>query len=244
MIAPASAALRTSPPLTPLEVRLRSLFPPLVTVAVSDPARDHACAFPQEAAIVARATPARRREFLAGRAALHAAMGQLGLPARAVECGPDRAPVWPDDLVGSLSHNATICIAAMARSRDLRSLGVDVEDHAPLDPGLIPEICTLAERAWLAIQPEAERGILARLIFSAKECAYKCQYPVSGALFGFDALEITPDPDTGQFEATFLGDVPGFVAGACLHGRFVMTGGLIVTAIALAHGPRWLLQGQ
>jgi len=110
---------------------------------------------------------------------------------------------------------------------------VDVEEDSDLDDDLLTTICTADERAWLSVQPQAQAGIMAKLIFSAKECAYKCQYPRSKTLFGFDTLIITPDPESGQFEATFLTDIPHFPAGTRLEGRFAIKGGLIVTAMAI-----------
>ena len=73
----------------------------------------------------------------------------------------------------------------------------------------------------------------AKLIFAAKEAAYKCQYPISRTLFGFDGLDLRPDPDSGTFSATFTRDVPSFPAGTSLTGSFARGNGLIVTAVTL-----------
>lgn len=232
-----SAPLRASP--EPPQTHLRGLFPGEVAVAFSDPAGTHPAPWPEEAASLARAVPARRAEFGAGRAACRAAMSMLGLPPTAVPAGADRAPVWPAGLTGSLSHTEALCIAALAHSGRIRAIGVDLEPATDLAPDLIPTVCTLAERAWLACQPAPQRGTLAKLIFSAKECAFKCQYPLTRTLFDFDTLEITPDLDTGQFEATFTRAIGEFGAGACLSGRFVMEAGIIGCGMALAHRPRW-----
>jgi len=219
------------------------LFPEGIAVAFSDPRSEAPALWATEAAAVARAAPRRRVEFAAGRAAARAAMVRLGLPPAPVPAGPDRAPVWPRGLTGSLTHNQTLCIAAVARSDAFRAIGVDVEEDAPLPEDLIATICTLAERAWLACQPSQTRGHLARLIFSAKECAYKCQYSVTGQIFDFDTLEITPDLDTGQFEATFVRSIGPFAAGTCLSGRSWRGQGVIATGMALAAAPRWGLGG-
>ncbi len=227
-----------------LEAELRQMLGPHVAVSVTDPRAPHAPLWPAEAVAMGRATLTRKLEFAAGRAAARNAMQALGHPPQAVLSGADRAPVWPPALTGSISHTSDICIAAMAEAGRLRSIGVDVEEDSPLESALIPQICTLAERAWLAIQPDTTRGRLAKLIFSAKECAYKCQYAVTGTLFDFDTLEITPDVDTGQFEATFTRDIGPFIAGTCIHGRFALRPGVIVTAMVLARNPRWTMQGQ
>jgi len=219
--------------------RLAGVFPDKVEMSICDPRDDHPAPFPSEACAVSRATKGRQREFAAGRTAIRGAMRALGATPEPVPAGPDRAPRWPEGLTGSLSHCDIACVAAVARTRDMRSIGVDVEPDAPLASDLIPEIASLAERAWLSAQSDAWRGRLARLIFSAKECAYKCQYQVSGTIIGFDAFDVTPDPDSGQFEATLVTAVPGFSAGHRFHGRFVIEGGLIVTVSTLPQGPRW-----
>ncbi|SEK91666.1 4'-phosphopantetheinyl transferase EntD (siderophore biosynthesis) [Roseovarius nanhaiticus] len=218
---------------------LHALFPQNVTIALSDPQAPQPAPWPEEAEAIRWAVPARAREFAAGRAASRVAMALMGHASRPVPAGPDRAPIWPDGLTGSLSHTSSLCIAALAPLDQVRAIGVDLEDALPVPADLIPDICTLAERAWLACQPEAERGLLAKLIFSAKECAYKCQYPLTRTLFDFNTLEVTPDLDTGQFEATFVRGIGDFNAGACLSGRFVMHDDLIACGMVLARRPRW-----
>jgi 4'-phosphopantetheinyl transferase EntD len=143
----------------------------------------------------------RHREFAAGRRAARAAMVELGQRGVAIPMGPDRAPVWPEGLVGSISHTDTHCLAAVARSGNVRSLGLDLETDLPLQQDLWPEICTSDEMAWLATQPTPTRGHLARLIFSAKEAVYKAQYPLTGQLLEFDAFEIIFDVVGGGFTA-------------------------------------------
>lgn len=220
-------------PASPLERDIRALFAQPVAVAVTNPAAPQPAAFVGERRTIASAREKRHREFLAGRAAARAAMARLGRPPAAVPAGIDRAPIWPGGLTGSISHSDTLCVAVLANARRVPALGIDLEPAEPLPPDLVPEICTLSERAWLSAQPEAERGLLARLIFSAKECAYKCQYTLSRTMLEFSDLEITADPETGQFEATFLRTVPRFEQGARLYGRHMTAEGHIITGITV-----------
>ena len=211
----------------------RSLFDADVAVAVTDTGAAHAPPFPAEAAHVARATPARQAEFAAGRAAVRTAMAALGLPPRPVVNGTDRAPVWPAGVTGSLSHCRSLCIAALVRSEAAASLGIDIEEDSPLDPALIDIVCTPEERAMIA-GPQA--GALAKLIFCAKEAAYKAQYPLTGLLFDFQTLEIAFDRDAPRFTATFRQPVGGFAVGAGLPGRHARVAGHLVTGVTLRHG--------
>ena len=207
---------------------------PGVAVAATDPRAEPGALFAEEHEAMPRAVDKRRREYAAGRAAAHRAMAKLGQEPRPVGMAPSRAPVWPSGLVGSLSHTDTTCVAAVARAAQLRGIGIDIEEDAALGADLVATICTLDERAWLASQPVPLRGQLAKLIFSAKESVYKCQYPVSRQVIDFAAVLITPDLDTGQFEAAFRQDVGPFLAGTRLSGRFAIEGGLILSAVVLA----------
>lgn len=211
----------------------RRLFDDAIAVAVTDPQASHHHALPQEYDVLPKSADKRLRAFSAGRVAAHAAMQALDVPVQPVIPGKDRAPIWPIGLVGSISHSDTCCIAAVAKSGAFKSIGVDVEEDTPMATDLIPTICSPSERAWLSGQSNAMSARLAKLIFSAKECAYKCQYALSKTLFGFDGFELIPDLDTGQFDAVFTRSIGRFPARTLLAGRFEMANGLIITAMSI-----------
>lgn len=212
------------------------VFPVDVAVGAAFPWEEACDLLAAEEASMPNGTDRRQREFAGGRRAVHQAMISLGVATRPVACLPDRSPDWPVGLSGSITHSDNICLAAVARSGMYRAIGIDIEDDDDLPPDLVPEICTPDEQAWLSVQDTALRGRLARLIFSAKECAYKAQYSVNQTLIGFDMLDITPDLETGQFEATFTHSVPGFPERSCLTGRFSFASGIILTGMALPGG--------
>lgn len=141
-------------------------------------------------------------------------MSQLGHAAASIPQGPDRAPIWPIGLNGSITHSATHCLAAITRAPQL--IGIDLEPATPLTFNLWDVVLRPAEQATLQGNPNA--FMLAKLFFCAKEAAYKAQYPRSKTLFGFDAIEITLAEKT--FTARFTLSVPGFEKGHALHGRF------------------------
>lgn len=218
-----------------LEGIARGLLGPGIAVVAHDPRLRYGDPLPAEDVAVANALDRRRREFAAGRSAARRAMAALGAPPRAVLAGADRAPIWPAGFVGSISHTSDTCVAAVAERTRVTALGLDLEPAAGLDPTLWPEICTASERNWLALQAGRDRALLAKVIFSAKEAAYKAQYPITGTLLDFDAFEITPDLATGCFTARFRQSVPPFEAGATLPGRFSIANGLIVATVVLRH---------
>ncbi|TDE35586.1 4'-phosphopantetheinyl transferase family protein [Antarcticimicrobium sediminis] len=213
----------------------RPLLPGTVALVATDPNAAQPPALPQERAALSGARPARLREFDAGRAAARRAMVQLGAPPAPVLHGADRAPIWPEGLVGTITHGAGACLAALAYRRDMQALGLDLEEAAPLEPDLFETICTGAELNHLAALPPDQRGLRAKLIFSAKEAAYKAQYPLSHTLFDFQTLEIDIDTDApGQFSARFLRAIAPFAAESRLSGRYAIGGGRIVTAVGIA----------
>lgn len=209
------------------------LLPFPVRTAEMDPRTAPEDLLPGEEHAIARAVPARRREFAAGRTCARHAMRALGAPAAPIPQGGDRAPVWPDGLVGSITHTEGWCAAAVARTQDgIRAIGIDVEPAEPLDAALLRMICVEEERELLAARP-AERGLLGRLIFSAKESAYKSQYVLSRTLIGFHAMHIVLDEPARRFTAVFRKDVAPFARGDALAGSYVVDRGFLMTAVAL-----------
>lgn len=203
-----------------------ALLPAGVGVGAADPGRPYPL-MPGE--VVPGAVPARLAEFSAGRHAARAALASLGHAPVAIPMAPDRSPVWPTGVVGSITHSRSACLAAVARG--VRGLGIDLEEAVPLERDQWDTVLRPEEQIWLARQPEAQRGLLAKTVFSAKEAAYKAQYAVSGTLFGFDTLAVVLEGD--RFAATFRHAVPGFAEGAVLPGRWDEAKGHILTAVAL-----------
>ncbi len=206
---------------------VRTLFDRPVGIAVTRPAAPQLPLLPGEAAHLGRARPARIAEFTAGRSAARQAMQQLGALPQPVFAAPDRAPIWPAGLVGSISHCAEWCVAVLAHRDDYASLGVDIEDDAALPDDLAEEICSPSERADMAGQPKGTKQI-----FCAKEAAYKAQYPLTKTLFGFDRFEVHFS-DSNRFTARFTQTTKGFRRGDYLPGRIVPVKGHLVTGVAI-----------
>lgn len=230
-----------------LERSIAALFGAGVAVAVTNSAAPHPPLLPVEAVAMARAVPQRLAEFTAGRAAARLAMRRLGLPPLAVPAAPDRSPVWPAGLTGSISHAGGICAAVLTRDLS-RRIGLDIEDPAPLEPDLWPLVLTPQELSALNTLPPAHRGHVAKRVFGIKEAAYKAQFPLSGAVIGFQALEVLPlpgfamsAPAVAQVRATGIGTmVPGLrelfpEQGRCCHlaGAAQNTCNLLIAAVLL-----------
>lgn len=212
----------------------KGLLDPPVCVRESEPNGLQSMLFPEEMAAIANAVEKRRREFAGGRACAREAFTALGLPLVAIPSGADRAPIWPKGVVGSISHSSTRCVAAVARQSDgIRSIGIDIEEATPLEETFAADICVDAERRWLDRQPDDRRGLLLKALFSAKECAYKCQYPLTKTFLEYEAMRIELDPDAESFSAYFEIDAYPFQAGQRLDGRIRLAGGHIASAMTL-----------
>ncbi|SLN53272.1 4'-phosphopantetheinyl transferase Npt [Falsiruegeria litorea R37] len=207
-----------------------ALLDPVIAVSATDPRAAHQ-AYDDELAALPGAVPKRLREFSAGRVAARQAMAELGAPPLAVLMGQDRAPIWPDPLLGTISHTDTACLAAVAWVGEVRMLALDIEEDAALPEDLTATVCTPIEQTWLARQTDPGRA--AKVIFSAKECAYKAQYPASQTLFDFQTLEVTMDETLSSFVARFAHPVAPFGKGDEIPGKIARGDGLIVTAVAV-----------
>ena len=217
--------------ITALNEALQQLAGPGVGVAVQDVSAPSAPLWARERLAMVRAVPSRIAEFTAGRAAARQAMQALGLPEAAIAMGADRAPVWPAGVVGSISHAGGMGAALVARVGAIAGIGLDLELNEPLPPDLWPEVCTSAELIALTKLPAAAQGQTARLIFSAKECCYKCIYPHTKAVLSFGAMEIRPDLTGNTYAATLVEPAGPFAPGTTWVGGFARIGGLIATVM-------------
>ena len=166
--------------------------------------------YPEERAIVSKAVPKRLQEFAAGRLCARRALADHGVTGFPVRARPDRAPIWPDSVVGSITHTAGFCAAVVARRDRMSGLGIDTEVAGDVDPELWPRICVEAETAWLKTLPADARAAASTLVFAAKEAYYKCQYPLTGVRLDFHDVRVVPvdplfSPRTGTEGALVAG---------------------------------------
>lgn len=187
---------------------------------------------PDEAPLVARAVAKRRHEFAAGRAFARQALAELGRPDFPILTGAGREPLWPDGIVGSITHCDGYCAAAVARQSDLRSLGIDAERNVLLPPGVLRLTCTERERGQL---PSLAGVSVPALIFSAKESVYKAWYPLARRWLDYLDAEVDVDVASGRFRARLLVEPPPAcgLPGNVFEGRFAFTAEHVFTAVAV-----------
>ncbi|HKY18610.1 MAG TPA: 4'-phosphopantetheinyl transferase superfamily protein [Rhizomicrobium sp.] len=172
---------------------------------------------PEEEVFVARAGEKRRRDFALGRACARAALRDLGREA-AIGMAQSGAPLWPKDVVGSITHTQGYAAALVAEARHISGIGVDAERIGGVTQELWPRLFAPAERDYL-MACKADKATMATLFFSAKEACYKA-WGMSGGL-PFRDIQITPQ------NAGFRAERPG----AVLQGHYCVQGDLVLTAV-------------
>jgi 4'-phosphopantetheinyl transferase EntD len=187
----------------------------------------------EEAAQLGSAVESRTKEFTTARVCARRALTQLGLPATPILRGPNREPLWPAGVVGSITHCKGFRAAVVAKQPDLLSVGIDAEIHEALPAEVVHHVCLETEIAWLADAPKEIHWD--RVLFSAKESVYKAWFPLTQRWLGFEDVAVTLRPADGTFHARLLVDAP-VVDGQTLvefHGRFMVNRGLVLTAVSV-----------
>lgn len=134
----------------------------------------------------------RQAEFIAGRVAAHYSMSAIG-QYQGVEINPDRSPLFPEALKGSISHSQNLAIAATIPSEAIPDtyLGIDIQHWFSSEE--TDDVATLVckdveierlQDTHLSYQQKVT------LLFSAKEALYKAIYPQVKEVLDFDVVEL------------------------------------------------------
>jgi enterobactin synthetase component D len=181
---------------------------------------------PSEAASVAKAVPARVREFALGRTAARRALVALGIPPTAIPVGPGRGPVWPDGVVGSITHAAGWAVAIVGPA-DRGGLGVDLERDGAVGDDELVVLTTAAERQRLDAHADpAARATIASVLHGAKECVHKVVHPATRVTLEHSDADVEvfghPPATTGEWTATLLCVAGELGAGTVLQGSWAV----------------------
>ncbi len=135
----------------------------------------------------------RQIEFLCGRLCAKSCMESLGYQnPPIIPAGEDRAPIWPRDLVGSISHTDRLATAVVGPASQIDSVGIDIERvMEEATPQMIKHICCdIDELDELQDLQKISREEALTLIFSGKESLYKAVYPKLQRFYGFQAARV------------------------------------------------------
>lgn len=210
------------------------LFPADVAVVASEIGDATPELRPDEAALVAGAVVKRRREFARGRVNARKALALLGAPAASILVGAKREPLWPEGIVGSITHDETLCVVAVASSETYAGIGVDIEPEDGLEPSVAERIWSPAEAAHAARRTDMTEAVASRLVFSAKEAFYKCQFSLTRTFVGFK--EVSVRLGDGDFELKLENAIAELPARTRLRGTWRRAEQKLVAAMVLRRG--------
>jgi enterobactin synthetase component D len=150
--------------------------------------RDMAIVYPDG---LERAVAKRQSEFLAGRYAAQSGFKLLGLGNPEVAIGVHRSPVWPNEVIGSISHTGQVAMCALSLKNENDFLGIDVESliASKVADDIRSTILSADEESFLRRIDHDFAGLVT-LIFSAKESLFKALYPHVGSYFGFEVAKL------------------------------------------------------
>lgn len=151
-------------------------------------------------ASIQRSVAKRQTEFLAGRLCARQAIRQLDGRRYVPPIGDDRAPVWPNDVCGSITHSSGWAAAIVASKQHWRGLGMDVEQVMSSERAvrLAGEILTADELQRMAAGPEHHVAQCITLTFSLKESLFKALYPLVLKRFYFEDAEVLEWSESGS----------------------------------------------
>jgi 4'-phosphopantetheinyl transferase EntD len=135
-------------------------------------------------------SPKRLSDFSTGRYCAMKALELLGIQDAVIPIGEDRAPIWPEGIVGSISHCDSLTGAIVAKKSDHISLGLDIEEIGRVTPDLWDLVFTENEKNYLSGLSEEVMLVQSTAIFSIKEAFYKFQHPLTKTFLDFLDVEI------------------------------------------------------
>ncbi|MBA3455339.1 MAG: 4'-phosphopantetheinyl transferase superfamily protein [Deltaproteobacteria bacterium] len=210
---------------------LGSLLPPGVVAIEALGAIAPDALFAAEQRVVLKAVESRRAEFARGRSCARRALAMLGKEPSSILSDGSRAPIWPEGVVGSITHCRDYCSAALATADRWSSIGIDAEVLRSFETGLERRIVLPAERRQL---DELDPAVAWEcVVFSVKEAFYKAWFPLTRRWLDFHDVQVHLDPARGRFAATLLVDEPSFPSQGPIEGSFCIDGPRVLAAVAL-----------
>lgn len=149
---------------------------------------------------LSRAARKRQLTYIAGRLCAEEALRIATGLRKQVGRHASGCPVWPQGIVGSISHTSRIACAVATRREGQFGVGIDVEEIvSDSQYDAIVQLCLCGNEPTRFLGLE-NRNLMATIVFSAKEALYKSIYPVVQQWVDFDELEVTSiDLDDGSF---------------------------------------------
>lgn len=178
----------------------------------------------------------RRTEFLLGRACAHQALADFHLAHLPILRNENRAPIWPESIVGSISHTENWAVAAVGQRSHVKGIGIDIENlQRSVNLRIQRHICVPQEKEWLAQFPPDQLEVFLKIIFSAKESIFKCFHPLTGVYLDFRDAQVVLNDNSSDFEFTLLKTCGSdFPEGFQYKGTYQIVQNMVLTSIWVA----------
>jgi len=188
-------------------------------------------------ASIQRSVAKRQTEYLAGRLCAREAMRRLDGRLQVPVIGEDRAPIWPEDICGSITHSNGWAAAIVASKLHWRGLGMDMENLLAPERAarLAGEIMLPDELERMAAGPEHQIAQCVTLTFSLKESLFKALYPLVLKRFYFHDAEVLEWSEEGVARMRLKIDLsPEWHNGKELDAQFSVQHGQILSLVSIA----------
>ena len=210
--------------------QLQNTMPDYVGIKHIDSSLEECIPHPDEYPFVANACRSRQIEFCAGRHAARLALqGHTKDRSVSIPVGASRQPIWPSNIVGSITHDGQHCVAAVSGANICRGIGIDLEKNVSIEPDILALIAHAYE---MEIYNNCSFN-WGKIVFSAKESVYKLLYPLYGVFLDYKDVVIYIDVATNNFEAKVLSNA--VTVPHPLVGKIIFNNQYIFTAITLSN---------
>lgn len=154
---------------------------------------------------ISRSTRKRQAEFLFGRLAARQALSVIAaeLASTNIAVGVAREPLWPDGVIGSITHDRRFAAAAVEKQGRRHGIGIDIERivSAETSEAMLGMVVDAQEMRDMSSPGSWPITTLLTLAFSAKESFFKGTYRAVGRFFDFAAARVVAVyPECGRLQ--------------------------------------------
>lgn len=180
-----------------LETKIQNLIPKDTHIQIATEQMWNHTLLEQEENYIIEAAPKRKAEFRAGRNAARQALKNIGADFEFPILRSDfRAPIWPENISGSISHTDTLCLCILAHQQNYHHIGIDIEKNQALPKSTRNLILNESEiEIAKQFRKHQDQDINIKLhedtlIFCMKESLYKIIQPATGIMLDFMDAEL------------------------------------------------------
>jgi 4'-phosphopantetheinyl transferase EntD len=185
----------------------------------------------EEIKIIHGSTVKRFNEFIAGRTCCKRCLNRMSISDFPVLKDKFGLPVFPDHIVGSISHTKSIGIAITGKKEEYKALGIDVEEIGRIKKQHIGIFTTQEELNFLIQLSGFKQEAYSTLIFSAKEACHKLMFSISKNILDFKNINISVT-GSNSFTVRMLKKSNGyFTSETMLTGIYSLSKKYIITTI-------------